>query len=174
MGHVFMLPRGSTPDVHVLRYVPEVACAVFSHVWYNLGQHVVKKWGLSGSRHQEFQPSEPSRTGRNEALPRFLAPLHRELFFVAFSVFLYRCIGSLLLHGLFLVAASRSYSLVMMSRLLIAVAYLLWSTVSRPCGLNSCGTKPSGMWDLPRSGIKPVSPALAGGFVITEPPGKPQ
>ena len=29
------------------------------------------------------------------------------------------------------------------------------------------------MWDLLQSGIKPVSPALAGGFFITEPPGKP-
>ena len=27
--------------------------------------------------------------------------------------------------------------------------------------------------DLPNSGIKPVSPALAGGFFTTEPPGKP-
>ena len=30
-----------------------------------------------------------------------------------------------------------------------------------------------GMWDLPRSGIEPVSPALAGGFFTTESPGKP-
>ena len=30
-----------------------------------------------------------------------------------------------------------------------------------------------GMWDLPRSGIELVSPALAGGFFATEPPGKP-
>ena len=29
------------------------------------------------------------------------------------------------------------------------------------------------MWDLPGSGIEPVSPALAGGFFATEPPGKP-
>ena len=29
------------------------------------------------------------------------------------------------------------------------------------------------MWNLPRSGIKPVSPALAGEFFITEPPEKP-
>ena len=28
------------------------------------------------------------------------------------------------------------------------------------------------MWDLPRPGIKPVSPALAGGFLTTVPPGK--
>ena len=29
------------------------------------------------------------------------------------------------------------------------------------------------MWDLPGSGNEPVSPALAGRFFITEPPGKP-
>ena len=29
------------------------------------------------------------------------------------------------------------------------------------------------MWDLSRPGIEPVSPALAGGFFTTEPPGKP-
>ena len=29
------------------------------------------------------------------------------------------------------------------------------------------------MWNLPRQGIKPVSPALAGRFFTTEPPGKP-
>ena len=28
------------------------------------------------------------------------------------------------------------------------------------------------MWDLPGSGIKPVPPALAGGFLSTEPPGE--
>ena len=30
-----------------------------------------------------------------------------------------------------------------------------------------------GMWDLPRPGLKPVSPALAGRFSTTAPPGKP-
>ena len=29
------------------------------------------------------------------------------------------------------------------------------------------------MWDLPRSGVEPVSPTLAGGFFIIAPPGKP-
>ena len=29
-----------------------------------------------------------------------------------------------------------------------------------------------GMWDLPGPGIEPVSPALAGGFLTTAPPGK--
>ena len=41
--------------------------------------------------------------------------------------------------------------------------------------LSSCGTGaslPLSMWDLPEPGIKPVTPALAGKFVTTEPPGK--
>ena len=29
------------------------------------------------------------------------------------------------------------------------------------------------MWDLPGPGIEPLSPALAGGFLTTAPPGKP-
>ena len=42
--------------------------------------------------------------------------------------------------------------------------------------LCSCGTQASllhGMWDLPGPGLEPVSPALAGRFLTTEPPGKP-
>ena len=31
-----------------------------------------------------------------------------------------------------------------------------------------------GMWDLPRPGLEPVCPALAGRFSTTAPPGKPQ
>ena len=43
--------------------------------------------------------------------------------------------------------------------------------------LSSCGARAQllrGMWDSPRPGIKPVSPALAGGFLTTAPPGKSQ
>ena len=41
--------------------------------------------------------------------------------------------------------------------------------------LSSCGTRAQlrrGMWDLPGPGLEPVSPALAGGFLTTAPPGK--
>ena len=41
---------------------------------------------------------------------------------------------------------------------------------------SSCGTRALlffGTWTLPRPGIKPVSPALAGGFLTTEPLWKP-
>ena len=30
------------------------------------------------------------------------------------------------------------------------------------------------MWNLPGPGLEPMSPALAGGFLTTAPPGKPQ
>ena len=42
--------------------------------------------------------------------------------------------------------------------------------------LSSCGSQAQFlrvMWDLPRPGLKPVSPALAGRFSTTAPPGKP-
>ena len=42
--------------------------------------------------------------------------------------------------------------------------------------LSSCGSRAlllRGMWDLPRPGLEPVSPALAGRFSTTAPPGKP-
>ena len=42
--------------------------------------------------------------------------------------------------------------------------------------LSSCGSRAQllcGMWDLPRPGLEPVSPALAGIFSTTAPPGKP-
>ena len=43
--------------------------------------------------------------------------------------------------------------------------------------LNNRGSRAQllhGMWDLPRPGLEPVSPALAGRFSTTAPPGKPQ
>ena len=42
--------------------------------------------------------------------------------------------------------------------------------------LSNCGSRAQllhGMWDLPRPGLEPLSPALAGGFSTTAPPGKP-
>ena len=42
--------------------------------------------------------------------------------------------------------------------------------------LSNCGSRAQllrGTWDLPRPGLEPVTPALAGGFSTTAPPGKP-
>ena len=43
--------------------------------------------------------------------------------------------------------------------------------------LSSCGSRDQllrGMWDLPRPGLEPVCPALAGRLSTTAPAGKPQ
>ena len=71
--------------------------------------------------------------------------------------------------------------------LLIVVASLVAEHGLQACGLSSCGSRAlehrlsscgtrasllRGMWDLPRRGLEPVSPALAGGFPTTVPPGK--
>ena len=65
---------------------------------------------------------------------------------------------------------------------------MLWGTDSSVLGFGSCGSQALehrhngrgtwaylllGMWGLPRPGTDLVSPALAGGFFLTEPPGKP-
>ena len=43
--------------------------------------------------------------------------------------------------------------------------------------LSNCGSRAQllhGMWDPPRPGLEPVSPALAGRLSTTAPPGKPR
>ena len=47
-----------------------------------------------------------------------------------------------------------------------------WASVVAARGLSSCDAQAEllcDMWDLPRPGIKPVSPALAGRFLTTAP-----
>ena len=50
-----------------------------------------------------------------------------------------------------------------------------WASVVVARGLSSCGSQAEllrGMWDLPRPGLEPVSPDLAGRFLTPAPPGK--
>ena len=50
-----------------------------------------------------------------------------------------------------------------------------WASVVGALRLSSGGTWGQllhGMWNLPKPGIEPVSPVLAGGFLSTVPPGK--
>ncbi|KAJ8783633.1 hypothetical protein J1605_008676 [Eschrichtius robustus] len=50
---------------------------------------------------------------------------------------------------------------------------LHWQADSPPLRHQGSPNLLCGMWDLPRPGLEPVSPALAGGFSTTAPPGKP-
>ena len=102
--------------------------------------------------------------------------------------------------GLSLVVASRGYSSLLCAGFSLQWLLLLQSTGSRRVGFGSCGAGISGcadfsscgtwalerrlsscgawayllrgMWDLPGPGLEPVSPALAGVFLTTAPPGK--
>ena len=90
--------------------------------------------------------------------------------------------------GLSLVVASRGYSSLRCAGFSLWWLLLLRSTGSRCTGFSSCGSRAlerrlsscgawaqllHGMWDLPGPGLEPVSPALAGRFLTTVPPGKP-
>ena len=87
-----------------------------------------------------------------------------------------------------LVAMSRGCSLLRCAGFSLQWLLLLWSMGSWRAGFSSCGSRAlerrlsscgtraqllHGMQDPPGPGIKPVSPALAGGFLTTAPPGKP-
>ena len=111
--------------------------------------------------------------------------------------FIFGCArSSLLLLGLSLVLESGSCSLAVVHRLLSAGASLAAeqglegarASAAAACGLgscdawapghrlNSCGARvqlPCSTWYLPRPRMEPHSPAIAGGFFTTEPPGKP-
>ena len=113
---------------------------------------------------------------------------------VSFYFLLMAVLGLCCCTGFSLVAASGGYSPVALQELLTAAAPLVCSTGSRAqasaavahglsgCSsralkhrLNSCGAQAHllSMWDSSRSGIELMSPALAGGFFTTGPPGNP-
>ena len=116
-------------------------------------------------------------------------------FLSVFIYLFYSCAGSSLLLGLSLVVVSRGLSSLQCSGFSVWWLLLLQRTDSRHLGFSSCGVwthslglpgsrahglsscgvwtwSPCSMWNLPGSGIKPISPALAGGFLTTGPPGK--
>ena len=73
-----------------------------------------------------------------------------------------------------LVAVSGGYSPVVVPGFSLQWLLLLRSTSSR-AQFSSCGTQAwllHSMWNLPRPGTEPMSPAKAGRFLTTGPPGK--
>ena len=112
-------------------------------------------------------------------------PVHWILFFLIYFWLRWVFIAA---RRLSLVAASGGYSLLQCVGFSLRWLLLLRSTGSRRVGfssrgsgalergLSSCGAWTlllRGMWDLPGPGLEPVSPALAGRFLTTAPPGRP-
>ena len=66
--------------------------------------------------------------------------------------------------------------LIAVHRPLTIAASLVAEHKLQTCRLSNCGSRAQllrDMWDLPRPGLEPVSPALAGRISTTAPPGKP-
>ena len=99
------------------------------------------------------------------------------------------------MRGLSLVEASGDYSSLQCT--CFSLRWLVFANGARALGvrasvvvahgLSSCGSQAlecrlssysaqalllRGIWDLPGAGLEPLSPALAGGFLTTVPPGK--
>ena len=97
-------------------------------------------------------------------------------FIYLFFYFIYGCVGSSFLCEGFLQLRQ------------VGATLHCGARASHYCSLSCCGAQAPdaqaqqlcsraqllrGMWDLPRPGLEPVSPALAGRFSTTAPPGKP-
>ena len=114
----------------------------------------------------------------------FLSAYILFLFFMYVCMYVWLCWVFVSVRGLSLVVASGGHSLswcgghsssrcagISLLRPLIAEHRLQMRR------LSNCGSRAEllrGMWDLPRPGLEPASPALAGRFSTTAPPGKPR
>ena len=111
-------------------------------------------------------------------------------------LFIFGCVGSSLLHVGFLqlrragaalpcgaqashchgFSCCRAWALGVWASVVVARRLSSCGSWALELRLSSCGSWAQllcSMWDLPGPGLEPVSPALAGGFLTTAPPGKP-
>ena len=98
-------------------------------------------------------------------------------FFLILFIYFWLCWVFVSVRGLSLVAASGSHSSSRCASLSLSWPLLLRSTGSRRAGsvVVAHGLSCSAAYgNLPRPGLEPMSPALAGRFSTTAPPGKPR
>ena len=105
--------------------------------------------------------------------------MHRNLFFFNSFIYLF-----LFLVALRLCFCARAFSscgkwgplFIAVRRALAIAASLVVEHRLQTHRLSNCGSRAQlllGMWDLPKPGLETMSPALAGRFSTTAPPGKP-
>ena len=95
----------------------------------------------------------------------------------SFFFLIFGCTGPLFLRAGFLYLQWEGATLLWCKNFSLLWLLLLRNMGSRRMGFSSCATwaeLPCGMWDFPGPRVKPLSPALAGGFLTKGPPGKSQ
>ena len=107
------------------------------------------------------------------------------LYFYLIYLFIYGCVGSLSFRVRAFSSCGKWGPLFIAERGPLFIAVRGPFTIAAPPAaghrlqtrrLSSCGSRAQslrGMWDPPRPGLEPVSPALAGRLSTTTPPGKP-
>ena len=156
-----------------------------------------RKDSIESQEHLASQISGENRKSYSEHSEPIISLLKSKLegnsFFLIYILFL-ALLGLHCCARAFSSCGERGLLFVAVHGLLIAVASLVVehglqgtrASVVVARGLSSCGSQAlelrlsscdaqaqllRGMWDLPRPGLEPVSPALAGGFLTTVPPG---
>ena len=111
--------------------------------------------------------------------------IHRNFFFFFFLkfylilfiyLFIFGCVGSSVRARAFSSCGKRGPLFIAVRGPLTIAASLVAEYGLQTRRLSNCGSRAQllrGMWDRPRPGLEPVSPALAGGLSTTAPPGKP-
>ena len=98
------------------------------------------------------------------------------LIFIYLFIYLWLCWVFISVQGLSLVVARGGPLFIAVHGPLTIAASLVVEHRLQTRRLSNCGSRAQllrGMWDLPRPRLEPVSPALAGRFSTTVPPGKP-
>ena len=98
------------------------------------------------------------------------------LFIYLFIYFIFGCVGSSVRARAFRSCGERGPLFIAVRGPLTIAAPPVAGHRLQTRRLSSCDSRAQllrGTWDLPRPGLEPVSPALAGRFSTTEPPGKP-
>ena len=96
--------------------------------------------------------------------------------FIYFYIYFWLCRVFVSVGGLSPVAASRGHSSSQCAGPFTIAASPVAEHRLQTRRLSSCGSRAQslrGMWDPPRPGLEPASPALAGRFSTTAPRGKP-
>ena len=97
--------------------------------------------------------------------------------FIYLFVYFWLCWVFVSVRGLSLVAASGGHFSLWCAGLSLSWPLLVAEHRLQMRRPSNCGSRAQSlrcMWDLPRPGLEPVSPALVGRFSTTAPPGKPQ